>query len=126
VRILTVKPSWSHAIIHLGKDVENRSWSTLHRGTIAIHAGLGADESVHLEGAPPFTLIDRGVIVGVVDLVNVVLDSTSRWAEPDQFHWLLANPRPITPIPYQGGLGLRHLDADVAAQIMRQLGKAPA
>src|ERR1017187_9047245 len=38
IRTLSIRQPWAHAILHLGKDVENRSWSTPYRGSILIHA----------------------------------------------------------------------------------------
>ena len=39
VRVLTVRQPWAWAIIQGGKDVENRSGPTKHRGPLLIHAG---------------------------------------------------------------------------------------
>lgn len=36
-RVLSVHGPWAWSIIYAGKDIENRSWSTPHRGTILIH-----------------------------------------------------------------------------------------
>jgi hypothetical protein len=45
MRVLTVKQPWAWAIIHGGKDVENRVRSLgPYRGDVAIHAGLGWSE----------------------------------------------------------------------------------
>lgn len=42
MRVLTVKQPWAWAIIHGGKDVENRVQSLgPYRGPVAIHAALG-------------------------------------------------------------------------------------
>jgi hypothetical protein len=38
VKVLTIRQPWAHAILHLGKDVENRSWRTRYRGLLLIHA----------------------------------------------------------------------------------------
>lgn len=48
MRILTVKQPWAWAIIHRGKDVENRSRNLAgdYRGLVAIHVGLTDDDSV--------------------------------------------------------------------------------
>lgn len=102
-RVLTVRQPWADAIIHGGKDVENRSWTTGYRGRLWIHAGLGVDRWAGLD----FDETARGVLVGHVRLVDVVDDSDSEWAEPGCFHWLLADPTPCRPRPYPGGLGLR-------------------
>lgn len=162
MRILTVRQPWAWAIIHGGKDVENRVRNIAgdYRGPVAIHAAIGATAELSgaqedfllehdvdgkieqwLEGEP----IEGGVIIGVVDLVDVHTASViggcgriirdceehpsgcrahcSPWAfgpsTKGWFHHLvLANPRPLAePIPYKGALGLRRLDADVVAQI---------
>jgi hypothetical protein len=48
---LSVRQPWAWAIIHAGKDIENRSWQAVNhglrrRGRIAVHAskGLGKEE----------------------------------------------------------------------------------
>lgn len=90
MRILTVRQPWAWAIIHGGKDVENRVRNIAggYRGPVAIHAAIGktaelnerqerlllaADENGlggiadWLDGEP----IASGEILGVVDLVDV-------------------------------------------------------
>ncbi len=44
MRALTIRQPWAWAIAVAGKDVENRSWQTSHRGLLAIHAGKGEDD----------------------------------------------------------------------------------
>lgn len=46
LRALTIRQPWAWAIIHGGKDIENRSWNTKHRGPLVIHAGMGFDKGV--------------------------------------------------------------------------------
>jgi hypothetical protein len=113
-KILTVRQPWAWLIIHGGKDVENRSWDPKWTGTLVIHAGKTiVEEPIELAeaGQPGFALpnpMPRGVILGTVELVGVVTDSTSSWAEKGQFHWLLRNPRPCPQIPWRGALGLKN------------------
>lgn len=165
MRILTVRQPWAWAIIHGGKDVENRSRNVAgdYRGPVAIHTALadaeGAPDSLWMEhaeflrardrsaGLEPLrkfdaARMDRGVIIGVVDLVDVHSASVmggcgrmqhdcpehgtcrhhcSPWAfGPNPaggwfHHLVLANPRPLAvPIPFRGALGLRTLPDDVA------------
>ena len=38
MKALTIKQPWVHAILHEGKDIENRSWQRSFRGWLAIHA----------------------------------------------------------------------------------------
>lgn len=83
MRILTVRQPWAWAIIHGGKDVENRvrNLAGEYRGPIAIHAGLQLDKeafrsdtlarAANLADAPSLKRMPRGVIIGVVDLVGV-------------------------------------------------------
>lgn len=46
MKVLTVRQPWAAAIIHGGKDVENRTRNLAgsYRGPVAIHAGLAYDE----------------------------------------------------------------------------------
>lgn len=82
MRILTVKQPWAWAIIHGGKDVENRSRNIAgsYRGPVAIHAGLGFDADATSENdalrhamatKDDLSWIARGAIIGVVDLADV-------------------------------------------------------
>lgn len=145
MRILTVRQPWAWAIIHAGKDVENRSRNIAgdYRGTVAIHAGLAPFEQhnmasrahLYAHGTEVPTAIGFGAIIGVVDLTNVhyytgcpvYIDDApwlcSRWSQRDSWHLTLATPRPLPePIPYRGALGMRELPAEVEQQIWRQIG----
>ncbi len=90
MRILTVRQPWAWALVHGGKDVENRSRNLAgsYRGPVAIHAGKQEDKNA-------FSLSDsraaldaaatrfgagglfspwwgnHGRIIGVADLVSV-------------------------------------------------------
>lgn len=148
MRILTVRQPWAWAIIHGGKDVENRvrNLAGEYRGPVAIHAGKSydsawqsrvLDDAMQSSGArrepgdPPWWG-NLGAIIGVVDLVDVHLDTDheddagmpsvcrcrSSWAEAGAHHLVLANPLALVePIPYKGALGLRELDAATVALI---------
>jgi hypothetical protein len=158
VRILTVRQPYAWAIIHGGKDVENRSRNIAgdYRGPVAIHAALqdsedGWDALIDMgggayaraaEGAPgaPEGGAGRGVIIGVVDLVDVHSHFTctptsslqvrfdgkpcSPWALDDHHHLVLENPRPLTsPVLYTGAFGLRELPTIVELGIRDRLPK---
>jgi len=43
LKALSIMQPWPDAILFLGKDIENRSWSTYHRGPLVIHASRGWD-----------------------------------------------------------------------------------
>jgi hypothetical protein len=143
VKALTVRQPWAWAIIHGGKDVENRSRGTSHRGQIYIHAGLGysteAEEHQAMQEAwinaaqklpaergnmgplrKQDLFLDYGQVIGTVDVVGChhatecwchdCGDHCSAWAQPDVWHWELANPRPLAcPFPEKGKLGIWNL-----------------
>jgi ASCH domain len=115
MKALTIRQPWAHAILHLGKDAENRSWRTHYRGLLLIHAAAYHERHPREQLAqymrrPPSakSLIDlpTGYIVGVVEVVGCVRNSRSRWAERGGWHWLLKNPRPIKPVKCNGRLML--------------------
>lgn len=133
MRILTVRQPWAHAIIHRGKDVENRvrNIAGSYLGPVAIHAGQTLDlvnpsDRMLAEYAMlPAEGRETGAILGVVDLVDVHEQThegrdcaCSGWAETGAWHLCLRNPRPLAqPIPYRGALGLRTLDDAATAAV---------
>jgi hypothetical protein len=126
MRAPTVRQPWAWAIIHAGKDIENRSWTNKHAtGTIAVHAGSGLDPLDKLpRGAKkprPDELI-HGAIIGVVDVVGVVNGHRSKWFS-GPLGWVLRNPRPLRqPIPCTGRLGLCRLPPSIRRAVDQQLG----
>lgn len=116
---LSVRQPWAYAIIHLGKDIENRTWQAVNhglrqRGRIAIHASKGMTkdeyddtrdtfESMGLT-CPPAADLHRGGIIGSVEVIDVVTTSKSPWfCGPRGL--VLRNPQPCAFIPAQGALG---------------------
>jgi hypothetical protein len=144
MRVLTVRQPYAWAIIHGGKDVENRVRGLGgYRGPVAILAGLtGADgegvSEVWTAGLMTHDPDTRGAIIGVVDLASAHRDEgpgpydgsdavccESSWAMADCWHLVLENPRALTtPISYAGALGLRILPDDIEAEIWKQIGEA--
>lgn len=108
---LSVRQPWAWAIVSGRKDVENRTWTTRYRGRLMIHASLRIDHDGVLElrrrGVKEPSEYVRGAIIGVVDLVDVVTDSRSRWALRDHYHFVLRNAVMLEkPIVLPGRLGL--------------------
>lgn len=118
---LTIRQPWAHAIVMGWKDIENRVWSTGIRGPICIHASKfdkknfaedagGYQETVAYIGerlevpALAFDDLAFGAIVGVADIVDCVTTSASPWFF-GTYGFVLANARPITPIPLKGKQG---------------------
>ncbi|ABA25039.1 conserved hypothetical protein (plasmid) [Trichormus variabilis ATCC 29413] len=127
MKALTVRQPWAWAIICANKNIENRVWPIHYRGDILIHAAskctkkeyLQAKEFCHSIGVsvPELNSLSRGQIIGVVTVVGCQFSETGAgWGMPQQFHWHLANPRAITPIPYIGQLGL----FDVPDELVRE------
>jgi len=87
------------------KDVENRSWSTSHRGLLGIHSGQSVATLRQMALDPADFVL--GALIGVVELVDVVRDYPSQWSEDDCWHWLVTRPlRFAEPMPLRGALGL--------------------
>lgn len=121
VLALSIRQPWAWCILNLGKDIENRDWKTTIRGPICIHAakGMTADEwegclaIVHdVSLSRPFPAggifpamkeFERGGIVGTVEIVDCVSDSTSPWFF-GKYGFVLANPKPVPFIEVKGQL----------------------
>jgi hypothetical protein len=124
VKALSVRQPWAWAIIHAGKDIENRSWNTHRRGTIAVHASGNLDREAKLpEGSkkPKPEELVRGAIVGLVDIVDVVTEHPSEWFS-GPYGFVLKNPRSLPrPIPCKGSLGFWKVPPDVLEEMEFQL-----
>lgn len=111
MRVLTVRQPWAWAILSAGKDVENRSWTTAYRGPLAIHASMRPDPPGTWDFprgvcVPEKEDLALGAIVGIVDLVDAVERSRSRWFS-GPYGWVLRNPRSLVrPLRCKGMLGL--------------------
>ncbi|MDQ1174192.1 hypothetical protein QE430_002499 [Microbacterium testaceum] len=144
MRVLTVQQPWADCIVFHGKTVENRTRNLAgsYRGPVAIHAGLRFDENARVDLRATVDLAPRadltfGAIIGVVDLVDAhpVFDCItqqrnadwtvcSEWAEHSGYHLVFTNPRPLeTPLPFRGGLSLRHLDEATERTVLEGLVK---
>ena len=116
MRALTIRQPWASLIICGEKDVENRTWTTRYRGPLAVHAGYRADHDLQpwqQDIVERLNTLPRGAIIGIVDLRDIVSDSSSRWAETGHYHWVLTNQRPIEPVPMRGRLGLWTPDVEI-------------
>jgi hypothetical protein len=118
---LSIRQPWAWAIIHAGKDVENRDGPTKVRGPVCIHAAKGMtkdefDNFVVLargmfrnglwtgDYIPEPKALIRGGIVGVCDLVGCVEASASPWFF-GRYGFVLRNVQPVEFIPVKGALG---------------------
>lgn len=133
-RALSIRQQWASAILLLGKNVENRSWSTAYRGLLLLHAAARLDPdsaaAIRAMGFAPLADVPLGAILGVAELVGICPASADwgwdcdcgPWALRGQYHWRLANVRAFTsPIPAKGSLGLWPPFGTVAAAVDREL-----
>ncbi len=124
MKAITIRQPWAWAVVHAGKDIENRTWSPSHRGKLAIHAAARMHEHTRLpQGvrAPDADALALGAVIGVVDLVDVVEQSRSRWFI-GPLGLVLAKPRPLErPVPCRGALNLWKLPDDVEREVRAQL-----
>jgi ASCH domain len=124
VKCLTIRQPWA-SLIFAGGDVENRSWSTNHRGRLAIHAGASqAPEDqrrsallmAERNGQVPDWMhrlrdLPRGCVLGTVELVDVVEGYGSVWATDATYQWVLAEPVLFAePVQAAGHLSLWEWD----------------
>lgn len=120
MRVLTVRQPWAWAIFH-GKDIENRDWPTAYRGPVLIHAAAGCTrreydearafmESVagigwQMAPVPAWSELQRGVILGKVDIHDCVTLSVSPWFM-GRYGFVLRRPVLLPePIAIKGRLG---------------------
>lgn len=122
MKALSVRQPWAWAIIHGGKDVENRSAPALNYmnlsnvDRIAIHAAKGMTREEYEEAeafmsqrfglaVPPARELLRGGIIGSVAVTGIVKYSASPWFFGPR-GIALKNPEPCGFIPPVGALGL--------------------
>lgn len=135
MKALSIRQPWAESILCGAKDVENRSFATKYRGTIAVHAsqtvGPIAEQVAAAKFVGPLTRgfdcsgfgrLSYGALVGLVDIVGIV--STREGFDPPAspwyvgpFGWLLANPRRIEIVRYRGRLGLFDVDDSLIREI---------
>lgn len=127
---ISIRQPWASLILKAGKDIENRTWSTKLRGRVLIHAAKGMTRTEHEDAiafavqaikADPrnagvtklttlrelgfaFDELQRGGIIGSVEIVDCVSESKSPWFIGD-YGFVLRDPRPLKFTPYKGALG---------------------
>lgn len=136
MKTLSIKQPWASLIMSGVKRVENRTWATTHRGSLLIHAGQAYDKAgaelldglgigyLKPDAAP------RGVILGQVDLIDIVdhrpgkVDDQQTFLDCVEQHdiehdplafgpvcWIVTDPKPLTdPIEALGRLSLWNFD----------------
>jgi len=125
MKALSIKQPWAWLIINGGKDIENRSWPTKFRGRVLVHAAKGMtlkeyDEAVDIvkqinpQIIVPSLPLQRGGIIGSVEIVDCVRQSESPWFfGPCGF--VLRDPKLLPFRPLKGALGFFNVSDEVMA-----------
>ena len=115
---LSIRQPWAWLVVNGFKNIENRSWPTLLRETIAIHASksklkneyanaqkLISDRGLSIELPTIETLQEQtGVILGLAEIVDCVTESESPWFM-GEYGYVLGNAKRGIPVPQKGQLG---------------------
>lgn len=117
---LSIRQPWAWAILYAGKTIENRDWPTNFRGRLLIHASKTCTRREYedaidfmqqrlilTEGGlkvPPLEQLDRGGIIGSVEVIDCVSHSNSAWFIGEH-GFVLRKPKPMPFVPYKGRLG---------------------
>jgi hypothetical protein len=117
MKAISIRQPWAWLILNAGKDIENRRWPTRLRGRVLIHAAKGMTEEEYDDASgfvefnvdermvlPDMKTLERGGIVGEVEIVDCVTASGSPWF-CGPFGFVLRNPRPLPFRPCRGALG---------------------
>jgi hypothetical protein len=138
MKTLSIRQPWAWAIMHGGKDIENRDWPTKIRGRVWVHASQGMTSAEYdefyfmvrydfggrnelLETFPPKASLIRGAIIGSVEIVDCVTESDSPWFF-GKYGFVLKDPRLFPkPIPYRGRLGFFEVNDALVDLFVKQV-----
>lgn len=148
ITALSIRQPWAWAILYLGKDLENRTWSTDWRGSFVIHASKACTRAEYyaclatcrevagssvLKVFPPLAALPRGGIVGAARLVDVLprcpswpcshpwhMRDDERGTGETQYGFRLDRVRPAPRfVPCDGRLGFWPLPPRVERELRR-------
>ena len=133
MKIISLHQPYATRIADGHKQHETRSWSTRHRGLIAIHAAKNTSSLTEVQ--KKLRIYPLGAIVAVAHL-GAVYNTVTRikspavtaldvalgdWT-PGRFAWRLDNVRALpTPILCRGFQGIWNLDPAIEALVLAQL-----
>lgn len=125
MRALSIMQPWASLIVRGIQKVENRSWSTAHRGPLLIHAPKKIDykfvedykeynegkiaKRLELHGITmvellQFSRIQNGGVIGAVNLVKVVKERPGDPFFFGEYGFLFSNPMRLPLRRYKGKL----------------------
>jgi hypothetical protein len=127
VKALTLWQPWASLVVHGVKRYETRSWSTRHRGLLAIHSAKRAMSAGEFERFAALLVplgyerakdLPRGRVLGTVEVVSVqrTTEIRDRLDAPElllgdyssgRYAWELGDPHMLpVPVPVRGRQGL--------------------
>ena len=139
MRVLSIRQPYAWFIVHAGKGVENRSWSTSFRGPVLIHASASMTRREYELGlltareatgedwlwkTPPPSGLPKGGIVGVTEVLDCRPSPSGwragdrellPWESPAGYALVLGESAPLPFVPCRGRLGLWDAEPDVLA-----------
>jgi len=137
MKTLSIKQPWAWAICNLPdefkKDIENRTWTTKHRGEFLIHASKGFDADgydrmkwyLHELGYTGIIPLKKeftyGALIGKTRLIEVTQKPRSRWFEGPYGFKLNRTIAFNTPIPYKGQLNFFNVDNELILKEMERV-----
>ena len=125
MKALSFRQPWAELVLRGRKTMDLRTYTTHHRGLLAIHASQTVErDACRAHGLDPDAL-DAGGIVGVVELVDVIpLTEADYEAHRDQhlagrgfrepiYGWVLASPQRLPQVvPARGRMSLFNVDLE--------------
>lgn len=120
VKTISIKQPWAHLIVTGLKDIENRTWFTKIRGKVLIHASnridmVAYDHLKQFYKLPPVKYLERGGIVGGVEIVDCVKEHSSDWFE-GPYGFVLQNAVKFKFAKCKGQLNFFNVDLDEVYQ----------
>jgi hypothetical protein len=129
MKALSIRQPWAWAIIHAGKDIEERTRRLSYRGPVLIHAAKVMTPTEYEDflafsrdrfrftfpatRLPAGGDLQFGGIIGQAEIVDCVSDHPSPWFT-GSLGLVLANPKPLPFRPLLGQLGLFEVEMGVA------------
>jgi len=135
MKSLTVLQPWAGAIAYGAKRIENRSWP-IPRGDVGQAIAIHAAKSIDLGAVPPDgeswpagqwavgAILAAATLKGCHHASKCASETglCSPWAQQGQFHWELAEVRPIAePVPCRGFQKLWTVPEQAEAAVLAQL-----
>lgn len=141
MKALSLTQPWATLVAIGTKRYETRSWNTLYRGQVAIHASKGFPNACKdLLTVPEFVMslgvapqLPLGSIIALVSIKSTTpthsiahklddIELSYGDYSPNRFAWELDGVIKLkNPIPCKGALGLWNVPEEIASEILNQI-----